>query len=537
METAMRKPRVIVALACLASLALGSAASGRMPQVHALKDVRIVVAPGQEIASGTVVLRDGIIVAVGEGVEAPADARLWEWEEAVTVYPGLIESYAVRPWPEPEEEDAAPQGGHANALVTPQRDMGLHAYDEGAVRKLREAGFTSAVVAPEQGLFRGRGVLINLGDGPLHDELLRRDVASYVSPGATSDDGYPGSLMGSVALFRQTLHDARWYAAAHAAYEANPVQERPAYNSALAALAEAAGGEAPWVFDSSDLLETLRVAALAEEFGLDATVVGHGEEYQRLEDVAATGLPHLLPLAFPDDPTVGEEDPLRLELEELRHWDLAPENPARLLAAGVTVALTSHGLAEPKQLHARLATALERGLTGDQALAALTTTPAEMLGVGDRLGTVEAGKIANLVVVEGELFVDGPKVREVWIDGRHIEVKESKPPEVDPEGTWSLIIDAGPGGKIPVTLVLSGEVSNLSGTIGAQGGQLPLTSAEVSGKAVEISFDSTPFGMPGTISFKLQIDGETATGKGISPRGPFSLTGKRTEKPEPEVMR
>jgi len=531
----MRKLCNVALAAALLGLAAGSAVA-EPPAVHALTGARIVPAPGEEIAAGVVVIRDGVIEAVGSEVEIPPDARLWELDEGLSIYPGLIEPFAVLPWPE-EDDDAAPQGGHDNALVRPERDMALHARDQAQARKLREAGFTTAVVVPRQGLFRGWSALVNLGVGPVGENLLRRGVAQNVDLQARSDGGYPESLMGAVALFRQTLLDARWYALAREAYQLDPAQERPTWNTALEALVPVAEGRETVVFESEAVLDTLRTASLVDEFDLDAVVVGSGDEYRRLAAVAAAGLPLIVPVDFPDPPAVGEEDDLTVDLADLRHWDAAPGNPLRLLDAGVAVVFTSHRLAEPKQIHPRLATAIERGLTPEGALAALTTTPAALFGVGGRLGTVEPGKVANLVVVEGELFTEGAKVRELWIDGRRLEVKETRPPEVDPAGSWALIIDAGQGGQYNVTLRLAGEPTALSGSISLGGGDVPLSSAEVSGETVEVSFDSTSIGMPGTITIKLKVEGDTATGNGISPRGDFSVTGTRTSKPDPEVLR
>ncbi len=530
----MRRKRLVAELAVLVCLASWPVLAGDLPQVHALTGVRIVVAPGQEIESGTVVLRDGVIEAVGADVESPADARVWELKGS-TVYPGLIEPYAVRPWPTEDEEDGedAPQGGHENSVVKPERDMTLHAYDEAGFKKLRAAGYTSAVFAPDDGLFRGRSVLMNLGEGGLAGNLLLRDVAHNVTLATHPDGEYPNSLMGAVALARQTFYDARWYGDAHLAYEANPRQERPPFSIALAELVAAARGRAPVLFESQDVLDTLRIAAIAGELELDAAVVGHGEEYKRLDAVAATGLTHLLPLAFPEPPDMSDEDPLTVGLEELRHWDLAPENPARLVAAGVEVAFTSHELTEPKLISARLAIAIERGLTPEQALAGVTTVPAKILGVDERMGTVEAGKMANLLIVEGDLFTEKPKLREVWVDGRRFELKDVKPPEINPAGTWDLIISAGDQ-RMPMSMELVGTMEDLSGSISTPAGKLPFSSVEVSGKKVEVTFDGASLGMPGTFTFTMSVKGDTARGAGTGPPGSFTFKGKRTSKPEVE---
>ena len=521
-----------IACAILTALAVPAGrAAAAPPRVHALEGARIVVRPGQVIESGTVVLRDGIIEAVGPEVATPPDARSWDLE-GLTVYAGLIEPYATRARPQADDEPAKRQGGHDNALVAPEASVTPYAADAEAARKLREAGFTTALVAPAEGLFRGSGALLNLGEGPAGDNLLRDGFAQFAAL-ERSDAGYPRSLMGAVALFRQTLLDAAWYADARRAYENRPGQARPRFDSALAALAPTAAGDGLLVLETADAVDSLRLAGLVDELGLEAWLVGNGEEYKWLEPIAASGLPHLLPLDLPEEPKAPDEDDLTITLADLRHWDQAPTNPRQLLDSGVTVAFTSHGLAEPKQLHGNVARAVEGGLTADEALAALTTTPARLLGITDRAGSVEAGKMANLVVVEGDLFTAETKVRELWIDGRRYEIKESKPPEVEPAGSWRLTVETPDGQQIPVTLVLEGAAPSLAGTVAAMGSDpLTLSSAQVSGSSLEVTFDSTGLGMPGSITFSLEIRGDQAEGNGTSPSGPFTIAGSRTAQPE-----
>ncbi len=523
----------------IATVVSATAGAAPIPAIHALEGVRIVVSPGQVIDAGTVVIRDGIIEAAGADVATPADAKVHNLE-GMTVYPGLIDAYSVAPWPD-EDEDAAPQGTHENALVRPERDMAVHAVQESRFKKLRGAGITTAVVAPQPGLLRGTSVLVNLGEGSAHENLLRTGVAQNATLRTSAEGGYPNSLMGAEALFRQTLLDARWYAKAQEAYAANGSQKRPVHNRALAALGDVAMGQAPIMLETEDVLGTLRWAHLIDEFGLDAWLIGNGEEYKRLDDIvahaAAAKAVHIVPVEFPDAPDVGSEgNALDVTLETLRHWDRAPDNPAKLLAAGLTVAFTSLGLNDPADLHDHLATAIERGLDPDAALAAFTTTPAKLLGISDRAGTVEAGKMANLVIVEGDLFAASTKIATVWVDGHPIEVKPSEPASVAPQGTWAIKIDAGPGGIMEVELEISGEIDDLSGTVSAPGGTLPLSSANVSGTTLSVELDSTPLGMPGTISFNLDIEGDSAEGKGDSPQGPFTLTASRTSGP-PETIR
>jgi hypothetical protein len=526
--------RMLGALVACLALWPGSARAERVPQVHALVGVRIVVAPGQIIESGTVVLRDGLIEAVGADLKPPADARIWQLDK-MTVYPGLIEPYRPLEWPEEKADSGA---FHPNKLIRPERDATQIAWQEAELAKLREAGFTTALIAPKSGILRGQSVLINLGGGRLDDNLLRRNVFQHAALDQSGGrgSGYPGSLMGSVALLRQTLSDARWQAEAKSAAPKATAQRRPAVSPSLEAIEAVAQGKAKIVLQSQDVLDDLRLAAIAKELGLDAILVGAGDEYKRLADVQATKLPLILPIAFPKAPQVGKEDDLSVDMAVLRHWDAAPSNPKQLYDAGSRFALTSYELSEPKKLHEMAGQAIERGLKPEEALAALTTIPAAMLGIADRAGTIEVGKMANLVVTEGDLFTKDTKIRALFVDGRRFEIKESKAATIEPAGTWTLTVQVG-SQTMPVTIELAGKVDELSGTVATMGGSLPIEDIEVSGNTLEISFDSSKIGMPGTITFTLEIDGDQASGTGTSPRGNFTISGERTSKPPAEAIR
>jgi imidazolonepropionase-like amidohydrolase len=422
------------ALAALAPLLVPPPAAARPdpPTAHALVGARVVVAPGRVLPKATVVLRDGLVAGVGEALQPPADARIWPLE-GKTIYPGLIDAWVPRPWPLAKAAEL-PQGAHSNPLVRAERDVVDRLRDEAAWKALREAGFTTALVVPGDGIFRGRGAVANLADDPSAG-LLRAGAVQAVSVRPPDDfEGYPGSLMGAVALFRQTVLDARWHRQAQAAHRADPAQARPAWNASLAALEPAAAGEMPIVFETKDVADTLRVLGLAEELDLRGWVVGSGEEYQRIDEVRARPLPLVLPLAFPERPDVRDLDDGTLGLDALRHWDQAPANPALVDQAKLPFALTSFRQKQPKDLWKALARAIGRGLDRDRALAALTRVPAELLGISGRAGSVEVGKMANLVVVDGDLLVESPKIVEVWIDGvRYATADDEKKKDGDDE--------------------------------------------------------------------------------------------------------
>ncbi len=514
------------------------------PSTHALVGVRIVMAPGEVIESGTLVIRDGIIEAVGQDLSPPADARIHEFEreedqEPITIYPGLIDPYlALDAAPAEDESDAqtdTPQGRHP--LIRPDRQLAASEWPGDRLPALREAGFTTALLAPTGGLLSGTGSVVNLGDGELSHNLLVPEFAQFASfSERLRGREFPSSLMGSVALLRQTLDDASWQVQARAAWQRNPAQARPAWLEGLDALAPALDGSTPMVFIASDMADSLRILEFTADRSLDLVMVGHGHEYQRPAGLVRRAVPHILPLNFPEPPEARDADDRDVSLEALRHWQAAPSNPARLAEAGVALMVTSQGLSQPKQIHARLATAIEAGLSSDQALAAVTVEPARWLGLADRAGQIRPGFMANFIVVEGELFTDGPAINAVWIDGQQHILAAFEPPTVDPAGRWTLTLGLGSMGNVDAEMVLSGPPTGLSGSITIMGSESPFSDVRVSGEEVVASMDASRFGGSGTVSLRMTIDGDRASGRGNGPYGEFTVRGQRTATPDGEIL-
>jgi imidazolonepropionase-like amidohydrolase len=430
-------------------------AIAKTPRVHAIVGARIVAAPGQVIERGTIVMRDGVITSVGAGVPVPADARVWEGD-SLTIYPGLIDAFVMPaeapgqgappgpPFGRPRTPATpAPSRGAAHALSVVRAEM--HISETQPLAKdqaegLRAAGFAAAQVAPRIGIVRGQSAVVGLAEGDPNDVIVKADAAQVVALEA-SREGYPGSLMGAIAVIRQVFMDARWYRDALATYLRAPAgKERPETNLSWEALQAVIAGRQPALFVADEMLEVLRSTAIAREAGVTAQVVGAGDEYKRVKEIAAAGVPLIVPVNFPEAPELADPDAaVDVSTEELRHWNQAPENPATLAKNGVAFALTANGLKDVKSFRANVGKAIERGLKPDQALAAVTTTPARLLGLSDRLGTLAAGKIANLTVTRGELFSEKGKVTEVWVDGARYEV--SDPPSASAKGNWNLAWD------------------------------------------------------------------------------------------------
>jgi imidazolonepropionase-like amidohydrolase len=437
------------------------------PRWHALTGATLVIAPGRVVPDGIVLLRDGVIVAAGAQVNVPAGARVWPLQGR-RVYAGFIDMAssigvpqalqagpAQRPMWGPLSELPAPGGPRPQAQAPTQRSLAARStavraeqdvaaqleWKPDEVRAARELGFTAVLATPTAGNWRGQGALLALGAAEAANaksQVILPRVTQHLSfeiqPRGGRGEEYPASLMGAVALARQTLLDARWYRTATQGHV-----QRLEPNSTLAALAPVLEGRQPLVAVADDEQDYGRIARLRDEFGLRAVVVGNGVEYRRAAQIKAAQLSVVLPLNYPGVPEVSDADgALDVPLATLQHWEQAPSNAMLLHRAGVPLAFTTLGLRDAKRdFWPRVRQAVQRGLPADAALAALTTAPAAMLGQSQQLGTLEAGRIANLVVTRGDPFVDeAASVELVFVDGRPLPVEGSE--RGDPRGQWRV---------------------------------------------------------------------------------------------------
>ena len=468
---------------CATALCLLAAASGgqaqttterpdgqreNTPRWHALTGARLVLAPGQVMDNGTLVLRDGVIVAAGRDVAVPAGARVWKLDGR-TVYAGFIDlastlgvPAAMRPgragrpfWglaaelpPAPPNPAEAPR--RLNGRMLAARNNAVRAEQDLApqlefkaeeIKAVRDLGYTTLLTGPASGIFRGQGALIATAE-PRDSKALviTPRVAQHLSSEVdrSVENAYPSSLMGAIALLRQTLNDARWYGTAVAA-AAKKGGERVESNATLEALGPVLDGKQLVVFAAADEQDYANITRLRDEFKLRVIAQGNGYEYRRAAQLKAAALPVIVPLAFTPAPEVENPDSaLDVQLQTLQHWEQAPSNLALLERAGVTYTISASGLKDAsKEFWPRLRTAVQRGLPADKALAALTTVPARLIGEQARLGTLEVGRIANIVVASGDLFTsDDAKVELAFVDGNPLTTDAWD--RFDARGTWTV---------------------------------------------------------------------------------------------------
>lgn len=451
--------KLAAALLFLAAFAWADA-----PAVIAIRNARIVTVSGPVIAKGTVVVRNGLIEAVGENAAVPPEALIVDGE-GLTVYPGLIDALSTVGMPGAAPSLAGRGGRAGTTAVTvapaataalarangpedrPQTTSWQLAADDlqpadHRIESIRGAGITTAVTFPTRGIFAGQGAIVDLiaaeKPGPM---IVESPVGQYISfSGARGfGGGFPSSLMGIIAYVHQVYLDAEHYKLLKETYAKNPRgMERPAYDRALEGVLESKRILMP----ANRLVEIDRMIRFAAEIKQPTILYGLREAYrpQAAELLKKAGVPVLLSLKWPT-PTIGPDTHLEDEsLRQLETYDMAPAAAAVLQKAGVKFAFYSDGVDAPRDLQRAVKKAIDAGLTRDQALRALTLSPAEIYGVADRLGSVEKGKIGNLVVTRGDIFDNNTKVEMIIVDGKKYV------PAADTTGGRGMMTDA-PGGN------------------------------------------------------------------------------------------
>ncbi|MAT55285.1 MAG: amidohydrolase [Saprospirales bacterium] len=413
--------------------------------LYAFTNATIYKSWNEKLDNATLVIRKGRVEAVGQGIAVPPGAVVID-AKGKTIYPSFIE--LVSDYGMPKERPGGDSGGGSwfnRRSVHTAEDRGAHAWndalkpefdaaevfktDDKTAGDFRKAGFGAVLTHKRDGISRGSSALVTLSDEREHEVIVKERVGHHLSfRKGTAKVTYPTSLMGAIALLRQTYYDGKWYAEVGRKEEVNLSLE--AWNDVLGLRQ---------FFEVGDKLEVLRAARLGKEFGITYTIVGNGDEYQRLNEIKATGSPLVIPVNFPDAYDVEDPyDALSVSLAQMKHWELAPTNPARLEKAGMQFAITSEGVQRKSDFIGKVKEAIKNGLSKEQALKALTYTPAELTGSLDELGSLEKGKLANFIITNGDIFGDKTKIYHNWIKGKPFVFKDLTAPDL--EGEYMLTI-------------------------------------------------------------------------------------------------
>ena len=426
---------------------------------YAFTNATIVKDHKTQLDKATMVIKDGIIIAIGYEVKIPKGAIILDLEGKY-IYPGLIDMYTTYGIPEAKKKEStrrAPQystnvkGAYGwNQCLRTDFNANEHfKLDTANARKMRALGFGSVLAFRADGIARGSSVFVTLSNEKENEVvLLDKASANYSFSKGTSTQNYPNSLMGSIALMRQTYLDAGWYAQA---------KQNEEYNITLESWNQLQ--DLPQIFEVRDKYSVLRADKVGDEFGVQYIFKGSGNEYQRLDEIKATNGSFILPINFPKAYNVENPfDALQISMTQMIHWELAPSNPALMEAAGIEFALTTSGLKNKKSFWKNLRKAIDQGLSESTALAALTSVPAGLLNVDHLVGSLEKGKIANFLITSSNLFEKDNIIFQNWIQGQPYIINNVWN---DIRGTYELNIET----LQPLKLKLTGKYTKPSAQV------------------------------------------------------------------------
>ncbi len=398
-------------------------------QYYAFTGATIVKDASTTLTNATMVIRDGKIIAIGTGIKVP-DGAVSIDAKGKFLYPSFIDIYSEYGTPaQPPRQSSYNYTSRAqltsntkgaygwNEAVRPQTDASkVFAENEKDAKTLRDIGFGTVLTHVKDGIARGTGAIVTLNTDKSENLVMLRERASahYSFTKGSSTQAYPTSIMGSIALLRQTYLDAKWYKSRPATEGVNLSLE--AWNNNL---------NLPQIFEANDKWNDLRADRIGDEAGYQYIIKGGNNEYQRIPEIKATNAAYILSLNFPEARNVEDPTDARfVSLSDLKEWELAPTNPAALEKAGILFCLTSDELKDSKQFLTNLRTAINYGLSETAALNALTKNPASLLGMSDSLGSLEAGKLANFLITSGPIFDEKTTIYQNWIQGEKYGVKD-----------------------------------------------------------------------------------------------------------------
>ena len=503
--------------------------------LHAFINATIFKSYNTKIEHATLLIRDGKVVEVGANVTVPKGAIVHDLKGKF-IYPGFIDIYSS--YGLPDVKKASGNGGpqlETNVKGAYGWNQALHAdysaiknftADDKRADEFRKLGFGAVLTHMKDGIARGTGAVVTLATDKENNLVVKADASAHYSfnKGSSTQD-YPESLMGAIALLRQTYYDAEWY---------KGLKDKKEYNLSLEAWNNSQ--PLPQIFDAmKDWQNVLRADKVGDEFGVQYIIKGDGSEYQRIDEIKNTKARIITSLNFPKAYDV--EDPYKalwVSLEEMKNWELAPTNPAALAKAGIDFALTPADLEKKDDFLPNLRKAVKYGLDSTMALKSMTANPAEFLNVSDKIGSLDAGKLANFIITSKFLFDDKCEINENWIQGKRYEIKAFEPKDI--RGTYALSLSNGSN----YTLKVSGDIASPKAGIIITDSVKPETKFSYKGNDITISFNPDKKKEFNKIFLTGTVDFETKSwqGKGQLPNGDwFSWTANQTKGLEPDTAK
>ena len=433
---------------------------------YAFKNATIVKSAQQQISNATMLVRNGKIIAIGTMVTVPTDAIVIDCSGKF-IYPSFIDAYAdygmpaqqgqggFRGFGGPAQLTSNTKGafGWNQAIKADVEASKVFVTDDAKAKPFREVGFGTVLTHHKDGIARGTGTVVTLANKKENLVIIKEKASAHYSFNkGSSTQSYPSSMMGNISLLRQTYLDAKWY-------KNNPDKE----GVNLSMIAWNNTQSLPQVFEANDKWNIVRADKIGDEFGVQYIIKSNGNEYQRINDIMATKSTLIVSLNFPMAMDVEDPNDARfVSVSDMKHWELAPTNPAALEKAGIPFCLTTADLRSPAAFMTNLRKAIDNGLSETKALEALTTTPASLFGVSNMVGSLEEGKLANFIITTGNVFSEKTSILENWIQGDKYVVKSDK--WKDAAGNYNLSVQSAQGTKAFNLQIKSANAANVIAT-------------------------------------------------------------------------
>jgi imidazolonepropionase-like amidohydrolase len=527
----------------------------RVTGTYAIKNATVTTAPGKTLSGATILIKNGLIEAVGNNIRIPAEAQIIDGD-SLYIYPGFIDGASSAGVSKPADPERSSNFDPSNppdenAGITPWRNV-LDNFDfkNSQIGDWRKSGFTIAQIIPDGGMLPGKSAIVVLGGNASTNILAQNTALNAKFRGAGGGRGsYPGTQLGIMAKFRDLYKNAEYSAQHQRLFASNSGLNRPEVNKTLQAFYPAIDKSIPIMFEVSNDLEIRRALSLQKENGFRLILVGVTEADMVIDEIKAANALVLLSMKLPDDKiTKAKMDDLSEEMQaRTKRAQEAYENVLKqaglLEKAGIPFGFTSMG-GKSSDLTKNLKLMVDNGLSENGALAALTIHPANILGIQKFAGTIEKGKLANMVIFTAPMLSDDAQIKHVVADG-YIFDYEAKPKKasngngengtVNINGEWDYTSDtpAGSSGGI-MTIKKDGDSFKGNITYDNPAGNGTATSEmkniSVSGNYLTFSFDVAAGGMSLEVTVSGDIDGNQFSGNmSLADFGSFPLNA--TKKP------
>jgi len=509
----------------------------RVTSTYAITNATVITAPGQAGTKATVIFKDGVILGVGSGLQIPKEAKIISGD-SLFVYPGFIDGAGSMGITRPKEAERPKDLVSSNppdefAGITPWRSaVDQFAISGNQVDDWRKTGFTISQILPDGGMLPGKAAIMVLGDGNATN--LIQVNSSLAANFRGSRNMYPATLAGVMAKFRDVYQNTTLALEHEKMYASTAGVKRPQTTPTQAAMAAAVQKQIPVLFTASSDLEIRRALALQKELGFKLVLTGLENYETVIDQIKASGTPVLIKLQVPDDKAVksqkteGVTDATKAQYQRVKEsYEKALKQASMLEKAGIPFAFSTAD-AKPGDAMKAIQTMIKNGLSEKAAFAALTTNPASILGISRVAGSIEKGKMANLIVSTDAVFHEDAQIKHVVVDGNIFtyEVKKKAAKEeqkstgaagTSVEGVWEYTSET-PAGSSGGEIVLKRENGVLGGTISyddpAGSGKVtsPIKNATLNGKTLSFEFAVSAGGMSLNVTVTGEINGNTMEG-------------------------